>query len=76
MHSSPYFLLLINIATGTKASAIEGCQTWMSLNLSDTECPAYIYIYNTYIFYSAIPRWASSTRLFTYMYIIYYINIY
>jgi len=31
---------------------------------------------NTYIFYSAIPRWASSTRLFTYMYIIYYINIY
>ena len=31
---------------------------------------------NTYIFYSAIPRWASSTRLFTYMYIIYTIYIY
>ena len=27
-------------ATGTKASAIEGCQTWMSLTLSDTEYPA------------------------------------
>ena len=27
-------------ATGTKAGAIEGCQTWMSLTLSDTECPA------------------------------------
>ena len=30
-----------------------------------------IRIIHTYIFYSAIPRWASSTRLFTYMYIIY-----
>ena len=27
-------------ATGTKAGAIEGCQTWMSFTLSDTECPA------------------------------------
>ena len=35
-----YFLLLIIIATGTKTSAIESCQTWMSLTLSDTKCPA------------------------------------
>ena len=27
-------------ATGTKAGDTEGCQTWMSLTLSDTECPA------------------------------------
>ena len=40
MHYSPYFLLPIIIATGTKATATEGCQTWMSLTLSDTECPA------------------------------------
>ena len=31
---------------------------------------------NTYIFYSAIPCWASSTHLFMYMYIIYTIYIY
>ena len=37
MHYSPYFLLFIIIATNTKASAIEGCQTWMSLTLSNTE---------------------------------------
>ena len=44
MHYSPYFLLLIITATGTKASAMEGCQTWMSLTLNVTECPAYIYV--------------------------------
>ena len=27
-------------ATGTKAAVLEGCQDWMSLTLSDTECPA------------------------------------
>ena len=32
-------------ATGTKASAIEGCQTWMSLTLSDTECMSSLDIY-------------------------------
>ena len=30
---------------------------------------------NTYIFYSSIPRWASSVCLLTYMYIIYTIYI-
>ena len=40
-----YFLLFIIIAwvyffpaKDVKAGAIEGCQTWMSLTLSDTEC--------------------------------------
>ena len=32
-------------ATGTKASAIEGCQTWMSLTLSDTECMSSLDMY-------------------------------
>ena len=40
MRYSPYFLLLIIIATGTKASAIEVAKPEMSLTLSDTECPA------------------------------------
>ena len=35
-----YSLSVFFPATGTKAGAIEGCQTWMSLTLSDTECPA------------------------------------
>ena len=29
-------------ATGTKAGAIKGCHTWMSLTFSDTECPVEI----------------------------------
>ena len=32
-------------ATGTKAGAKEGCQTWMSLTLSDTECVSNLDIY-------------------------------
>ena len=45
MHYSPYFisplwLECIFPATGTKAGVLEGCHTWMSLTLSDTECPA------------------------------------
>ena len=35
-----YNLSVFFPATGTKAGAIEGCQTWMSFTLSDTECPA------------------------------------
>jgi len=51
MHYSPYFLLLILIvwvyfpAKDTKAGATEGCQTWMSLTLSDTECMSSLDIY-------------------------------
>ena len=44
MHYSPYFLLIIIIATGTKASAIEGCQTWMSLTLNDRMSSLDIYM--------------------------------
>ena len=32
-------------AKDTKAGAIEGCQTWMSLTLSDTECMSSLDIY-------------------------------
>ena len=35
-----YSMSVFPPATGTKAGAIESCQTWMSLTLSDTECPA------------------------------------
>ena len=44
MHYSPYFLLIIIIATGTKASAMEACQTWMSLTLSNTDSSLDIYV--------------------------------
>ena len=44
MNYSPYFLLFIIIATGTKASAMEACQTWMSLTLSNTESSLDIYM--------------------------------
>ena len=44
MHYSPYFLLIIIVAIGTKANVIEGCQTWMSLTLSDWMSSLNIYV--------------------------------
>ena len=40
-----YSLSVFPPATGTKAGAIEGCQTWMSFTLRDTECMSSLDIY-------------------------------
>ena len=40
-----YSLGVFSPAKDTKASAIEGCQTWMSLTLSVTECMSSLDIY-------------------------------
>ena len=40
-----YSLGVFFSAKDTKAGAIEGCQTWMSLTLSDTECMSSLDIY-------------------------------
>ena len=40
-----YSLCVFFPAKDTKAGAIEGCQTWMSLTLSDSECMSIVDIY-------------------------------